>query len=231
MSHLIWYGGSAMVDEHGKPWQKGSAENGAFQAAAQNLATALKGKSGVHTFKISNAAGIVTELNKQKAGTIQSVDILSHGSPVSLNFYPRRFINSGFVTSESVRMAYELWMSQKYDTDYKFGLGYRYVSSIDFDTFAEDAIWELHGCLSAYDLPILDNLVGLLSEKLFDSGKTKAVAIGHLSRSHPMINGPKTKIKEQDYRHGKRAVYHNGKVLFTTSKSGDLRSDIKDHLD
>ncbi|NOQ75850.1 MAG: hypothetical protein GQ574_27845 [Crocinitomix sp.] len=34
----------------------------------------------------------------------------------------------------------------------------------------------------------------------------------------------KTKNEDQDYRHGERIIYHNGKVLFKTHQKGRIRS-------
>ncbi len=55
--------------------------------------------------------------------------------------------------------------------------------------------------------------------------RKKAYVIGHTDISNPNINGSKTTIKQQDYRHGERSIYHNGKLLKMTKKNGVIAHD------
>lgn len=50
----------------------------------------------------------------------------------------------------------------------------------------------------------------------------KAVVIGHFTKANPKINGEKTTIAEQDYRHGTRRIYHNGKLIGTYIQKGRI---------
>ncbi|MBP0624645.1 hypothetical protein [Cupriavidus consociatus] len=60
------------------------------------------------------------------------------------------------------------------------------------------------------------------SKYLFEAGKTKTVVIEHTTGTDPRINGDKTEIPDQDYRHLERAIYRGGKLLTRTKKTGAL---------
>jgi hypothetical protein len=106
------------------------------------------------------------------------------------------------------------------------------ISSIDFNKFTNDAKIEIHGCKSAAGTILIDNLGINLSEALYKAGKTNAVVVAHLDQANPNIDGSKTTVKGQDYRHGTRIVYHNGKELFRTNEKGRIKSStIQKHLD
>jgi hypothetical protein len=70
-----------------------------------------------------------------------------------------------------------------------------------------------------------NTLVEEFSEQIYKAGRKKAYVIGHTDKSNPNINGSKTTIKEQDYRHGERSIYHNGRLLKTTKKEGLISHD------
>ncbi|MFD2709685.1 hypothetical protein ACFSX8_12555 [Acinetobacter gyllenbergii] len=61
--------------------------------------------------------------------------------------------------------------------------------------------------------------------KFINSGKYKSVVIGHASKANPNIDGT-TSIKEQDYRHGIRIIFHNGKAIKKVTSSGRISADI-----
>lgn len=62
-----------------------------------------------------------------------------------------------------------------------------------------------------------------LSLHFFQQGNKRAVVIGHSNFSNPNINGEgNTKPTEQDYRHGTRRIYHNGKILATHKEKGRI---------
>jgi len=44
--------------------------------------------------------------------------------------------------------------------------------------------------------------------------------IGHADKANPNIKGGGEKLSEQDYRHGRRVVFHNGKVTRATNQKG-----------
>ena len=70
-----------------------------------------------------------------------------------------------------------------------------------------------------------NTLVDEFFEQLYKAGKKRAYVIGHTDKSNPSINGPKTTIKQQDYRHGERSIYHNGNLLKKTIKKGVISHD------
>ena len=72
----------------------------------------------------------------------------------------------------------------------------------------------------------MDNIVEEMSELLFKANKKNGVVIGHATKGNPNINGSRTTIKQQDYRHGHRVVYYNGNILFETREKGYLKQDV-----
>ena len=70
-----------------------------------------------------------------------------------------------------------------------------------------------------------NTLVEEFSEQIYNAGRKKAYVIGHTDKSNPNINGAKTTIKQQDYRHGERSIYHNGILLKTTKQKGIIAHD------
>ncbi|WP_332605836.1 hypothetical protein [Acinetobacter sp. ESBL14] len=51
------------------------------------------------------------------------------------------------------------------------------------------------------------------------------MAIGHASKENPSIDGT-TSIKEQDYQHGIRIIFHNGKAIKKVTSSDRISTDI-----
>lgn len=96
------------------------------------------------------------------------------------------------------------------------------INNIDFNKFTKNAKIELHGCNSGAETYMVDNIAINLSEYLYNAKKTKAVVVAHLTKANPSINGDKTTINEQDYRHGSRIIYLDGKELFRTKKTGRI---------
>lgn len=115
-----------------------------------------------------------------------------------------------------------LYYSSWEDGIYSFSIDSRYVSDINFSFFTEDARIQIHGCNTARGNIPGDTLSEAFSKELFNAGKVKSYVIGHANKSNPNISGNQTSIAQQDYRHGKRAIIHNGKVLMTTGKKGYL---------
>lgn len=107
----------------------------------------------------------------------------------------------------------------------------RTIDEINFSNFTKNCKIEIHGCLTAHDMYVKDNICEELSELLYEAGKKESVVIGHSEKANPKINGSKTTIKQQDYRHGKRQVFNNGKIILTTYKKGRITyNDIKNAL-
>jgi RHS repeat-associated protein len=219
---IILYGG-AKADSH----------NVTFKHAANNIS---KDYTDVDTEpqKFSSAKDIIKVVNSQNDNSVQSLDIVSHGGPHAIYAGADGEIFSN---------------NSLYDSNYKQMIKTAYIDGgdigeFDFNKFTENAKVEFHGCQTAVDTNSSDkNIVADFSKLLFDAGKTNAVAIGHVTSANPLINGipvldkegniiDGTKNEEQDYRHGKRAVYHNGEVLFYYNGKGRISADtINKYLD
>lgn len=70
-----------------------------------------------------------------------------------------------------------------------------------------------------------DTLTESISKRLYGAGKNKSYVIGHMDKSNPMINGPSTSIAAQDYRHGKRAIIHNGELIKETNQKDLIKHE------
>ncbi len=185
-------------------------------------------KAGVLTLhieiKIDCADSIVRTINSQSDNSIKSLDIVSHGTPISLNFSVIEDKNCGLYTSGFSRTL--VWLYAPFDSEVNSPDNRsRKISEIDFAKFTEDARAEFHGCNAASWNPALNSLVEEFSKNLFSSGKTRAVSIGHTEKANPKIYGDKTTIPQQDYRHGERAIYHNERKTDYTDKTGYISDD------
>ncbi|WP_086930620.1 hypothetical protein [Agarilytica rhodophyticola] len=218
----IFYGGTRERHADGRIRQIGIAHNSAFQFAGKNLVRDYK-NGKIQTVKIITAADLVSKLNKNAPNSITSLDILCHGTPYSLNFSIKENENAGLVTGWFAKQALSAYYSSWDDGVYTFSKDSRYVSEIDFNVFDKSARIQIHGCNTARGSMPGDTLVEALSKELYSAGKKHAYVIGHTDKSNPNIYGTKTTIKQQDYRHGERSIYSNGKLLFQTKKSGVIQ--------
>ena len=151
---------------------------------------------------------------------------MSHGTPYSLNFSTQENENSGLVTGFMAKMLLKAYYSDFFDWEiYNFGIFSRYVSDMNFEVFTEDARVQIHGCNTAKGNMPGDTLSEAISKELYSAGRKLAYVIAHTKKSNPNIDGEKTTIPGQDYRHGERAIIHNGKILYTTNKEGYLNHD------
>lgn len=220
----IYFGGTREKNADGSIRQIGVAHNSAFQLAAENVKRDYEGFSETVVLKkITTAAEMLNEINYLKAGNLKSLDILSHGTPYSLNFSLKENENSGLVTSFMAKMVLKAYYSDFFDWEiYNFGLFSRYVDDINFNIFAKDARVQIHGCNTARgDMPG-NTFAEAISEGLWNAGKKDAYVIAHTDKSNPNINGRETTITEQDYRHGNRAIIRNGKVVYDSNEKGYL---------
>ena len=223
---LIFYGGTRERNNDGKERPVGKAHNWAFFHAAQNVKKDYKdfGATG-EVIKIDCADSIVNKIGAQKQGSIKSLDILSHGTPYTLNFSVADDRNCGFATNWLIKSGANLIGPFRDDLN-SFDSRSRYFSDIDFSRFADNARVQFHGCSIAGEdgLSIAsDNIAEVVSKLLYGAGKTGAYVIGHVTKSNPNIKGKATKNSDQDYRHGTRVVYRNGAVIFKTKKTGFLK--------
>ncbi|ABC32268.1 hypothetical protein HCH_05610 [Hahella chejuensis KCTC 2396] len=211
----------------------GINDNSAFKFAALNVEkTYQKFGDSVILKKITTAQDIVNFISSLQTSSIASLDILCHGSPLTLNFSLKPYEACGFYASWLGKKAIESYYSDD-DGSYSFTSQARSVSDINWSKFTDNARVQLHGCLTASDwfrapngkkiFPILvDNIVEQISDELQSAGKSKALVIGHTTRGNPLINGKNTTLLQQDYRHGERKIYSNGKLVLTTKQKGYL---------
>lgn len=220
----IFYGGAWERKADGSIRQIGVAHNSAFMMAANNIKKDYKNfNDQIEIFKISTAADLLSKINSLPIKSVQSLDILSHGTPYSLNFATKENENQGLVTGFIAKMLLKIYYSDIFDGEiYNFGSFSRYVDDIKFEVFTSDARVQIHGCNTARGSIPGNTLAEAISLGLWNSDRKSAYVIGHTTKSNPKINGAKTTVTEQDYRHGERAIIYNGKTLYTTNKKGYL---------
>lgn len=203
-------------------------DNSAFKAAVNNVNKDYGNSARVYF--AASAKFIIDKINSQKDGSIKSLDIFTHGSPSGLYMVRNKKTQATGEhksISEDEGEANNLYSSNtiaEFNTTFSSnGSLYGVINSIDMSKFKKNAIIEIHGCRSAdgfywsdNDWHGGDNMATNLSEALYAAGKKRAVVIGHSTKANPLIKGEKTTVKQQDYRHGSRAVYHHGEILFTT---------------
>ncbi len=162
-------------------------------------------------------------------GDLASLDILSHGTPISLNFSVRDDLNCGLFASRTARAGFGIVgpiRDEVNSPDNECAI----VSDIRFNVFADNAIIELHGCQTAGNACLLDGIAVNLSEGLSGAGKNKAVVIAHLDKANPNIGGTRNRLR-QDYRHGRRAIIHDGKIIHEFTRTGRITpSDISRYV-
>jgi hypothetical protein len=229
-ARLIFWGGSREVNNDGRPTDNGARDNSAFQFAANNGAKDYGdwGKTG-KKHKIRCANNMVALINAMAAGSLASLDILSHGTPVSLNFSVRDDLNCGLFASRTAKTGFGIVGPFRDDVnspDNECAV----VTDINFRVFTDDAIIELHGCQTAGNAYGLDSIAVNLSQGLSGAGKKKAVVIAHLDKANPNIGGTQNVLK-QDYRHGRRVIIYNGKIVHEFTRTGRIKpSDVEKYL-
>lgn len=219
---LVLYGGARIL-----------GDNGSFYNASKNVIADYKNDLPVKSYFISKGMlQLVEHINSQPTNTIQSLDIFCHGSELGLY--------SVIDASMSKSMTYEYGQennlaSNIYRNSYTKLSQYELfgganwsncpiLSDINFNVFTNESKIEIHGCNTAIDGDE-DSFSALISLHLFRSGKTKSVVIGHTDYTVPNRGGTK-EISEQDYRHGQRAIFHNGKLRFKTRAEGRIATSL-----
>lgn len=223
----IFHGGTRERNSDGSIRQVGVAHNSAFLMAAKNVAKDYGNlPEKIKMYKITTAADMLTKINSLPKKSLISLDILSHGTPYSLNFSTKGNENSGLVTGFMAKMLLKFYYSEFFDGEiYNFSIFSRYVSDIDFEVFASGARVQIHGCNTANGALPGNTLAEAISIGLWDANKKSAYVIAHTTKSNPNIKGAKTTIIGQDYRHGKRAIIRDGEIVYTTNKKGYLAHD------
>lgn len=220
---LIFFGGS-----------KNPKDNSAFEFAAKNIKSDYNKSypnSKVIIMFTDSAKIIIDTINEQKAGKIDSLDLLFHGTERGLYMYKGASLSpDGGFSSESIEdndLNASLYAGhiRKWLGDDKSDEA-KAINDIDFTKFSpEGAIIEIHGCKSGNDTdPLTDSITKNLSEEMPDG-----YVIGHTTKANPSINGDgKTSRQQQDYRHGQRVIWKDGKIIKLTNKKGILT--LKDFL-
>lgn len=224
MIRFLFHGGTREKNADGSARNVGVAHNSAFYFAAQNVAKDYK-NGEKRSIKIITAADMVRTINACPAGSVTSLDVFCHGTPYSLNFSIKENENCGLVTGWMAKQGLRAYYSTWDEGIYNFSSDSRYVSDINFKVFTDDARIQIHGCNTARGSMPGNTLVEEFSEQIYTAGRKKAYVIGHTDKSNPNINGPTTTIKQQDYRHGERSVYHNGSMVKTTKQIGVIAHD------
>ncbi|MDR3712104.1 MAG: hypothetical protein P4L51_04765 [Puia sp.] len=217
------------------------AENSAFRYAAANLVSDYErdtaSRQTIKRIYFDNARQIVDSINHQRQ-LIRSVDFLSHSRDDRIGATVVKG-NVQYRTSlfESRRKMQEV---QWHNAGGSLHNSYKMASAdeIDFSGFSYDAVIEIHGCHAGMEedtLPV--NICKRLSLGLYMSGKQLAVVIGHGTRANPNqkkamsrsggssatnSSGFKASVLSQDYRHGLRLVYFDGRAILATYQPGAI---------
>lgn len=219
---MIFYGGA--LD---------ASDNNAFYYAACNVQADILAKSVTHKgaysfFLIDSARAIVDIINQQPRGSIETLDILCHSGERALYLYKGASRTKNVHIQEGVRFNASLYLSSEVRDRLSKSISrhtdLRLFSDIKTDRFIRNgAVIELHGCNTGFEYNYFDCICKYLSREIKGS-----YVIGHDTESTPLINGDggKTKIKQQDYRHGSRVIWHNDSIIVRTTKKGWL--DLKE---
>lgn len=225
---LLWGGASTPSD------------NFTFEHAKNNVLKDYKNNDNnkfvIKGEKLLSSKGIVDFINAQETDSIRSLDIWTHGGPQALylttadppppktaSWITRKLYEAGkwgFHNSSLYRSRTRMVLNAAAWTE-----GSALVTDIDFSKFASNAKIEFHGCKTAEDPEDEDNIAADLSARLYEAGKAQSAVIGHIQNAQPLINGDapgQTKVTEQDYRYGERAIFKKGKLATTTKKKGAI---------
>lgn len=200
-------------------------DNSAFEWATRNVIKDYKAAdktSVIEQHRILVAQDIVSHINRQEDDSIKSVDIFTHGGMQALYL-----TTADPNTSKALR--YVLHNSSFYRSRARMILnaagwtkGSALISEIKFSKFVANAKVELHGCKTAGTDSDDDNITADFSAHLANAGKAASIVIGHADKANPNINGGGEKNDEQDYRHGQRIIFNNGKIVKVTKQKGHL---------
>lgn len=226
-----------------------AAENSAFKFAANNLVADYErdpaDKPVIKRIYFDNARQIVDSINRQRL-VIKSVDFLSHSRDDRIGATMTRgsvqYRTSLFESRQRLEEARVL--TDAAGGDLRNSSKMASIEEINFSRFSYDAVIEIHGCHAGTEVDSLPaNICRRLSLALYMSGKQLAVVIGHGTRANPNLashtgaatshsgasavpaspaGGFRESVLTQDYRHGLRMVYFNGRTILATRVAGAI---------
>ncbi len=215
---LVIYGGAVKA-----------SDNSAFKFASKNVVTDYKNDLPVKNYFILNGANtIVSILETQLENSVQSLDLFCHGDPNAVYFVIGASLDKNVENKNRDRIASNIYKSKfkasirgVFDPEKKLK-NQCAISNLKLNAFTNESKIEIHGCSTGKGDGCF---ASELSKQLFDAGKTSSVVVGHASKANPNIGGT-TSVTKQDYRHGTRIIYHNGKAIKTVTSSGRIGSNI-----
>lgn len=215
---LVIYGGA-----------KKASDNSAFKFASKNVVADYKNDLPVKNYFILNGAKtVVSVLETQLDNSVQSLDLFCHGDPDGVYFIIGASLDKNVENPIENQLASNLYIS-KFQAIYKGfdrkenKIKNQYaISGLKLSAFTNESKIEIHGCNTGKGD---DCFASELSKQLFNAGKRSSVVIGHASKANPNIDGT-TSVTKQDYRHGTRIIYHNGKAVKMITSSGRISSNI-----
>lgn len=215
---LVMYGGA-----------KKASDNSAFKFASKNVAADYKNDLPVKNYFILNGAKtVVSVLETQLENSVQSLDLFCHGDPDGVYFIIGASLDKNVENTIENQLASNVYVS-KFQAVYKGfdrkenKMKNQYaVSDLKLSVFTNESKVEIHGCNTGKGD---DCFASELSKQLFKAGKTSSVVVGHASKANPNIDGT-TSVTKQDYRHGTRIIYHNGKAIKTVTSSGRISANV-----
>ena len=215
---LVIYGGAVKA-----------SDNSAFKFASKNVVKDYKNDLPVKNFFILNGANtVISVLETQSENSVQSLDLFCHGDPNGVYFVIGASLDKNVENKNRDKIASNIYKSRftsnirgLFDPEKHVKNQYA-VSNLKLSAFTNESKIEIHGCNTGNGD---DCFASELSKQLFDAGKTSSVVIGHASKANPNIGGT-TSVTKQDYRHGTRIIYHNGKAIKTVTSSGRIAASV-----
>lgn len=208
---------------------KKASDNSAFKFASKNVVADYKNDLPIKNYFILNGAKtVVSVLATQQENSVQSLDLLCHGDPNAVYFVIGSSLDKNVENENRDPIASNIYKNRiisnirgLFDPE-KQMKNQSAISNLKLSVFTNESKVEIHGCNTGKGD---DCFASELSKQLFDAGKTSSVVIGHASKANPNIDGT-TSVTKQDYRHGTRIIYHNGKAIKTVTSSGRIAASV-----
>jgi hypothetical protein len=200
----------------------------------------LYAKDSIRRIFVRTGHDIVRAINDEMPNAIASLDVVSHGNQSGVHIARKlaKPVKSGFLqrrlhyrvrlrsdrpqTKEDAEFCEESMHGLYTDWTALEGVGVyynqvdggradvAYLSDIKYGRFQEGAHVELHGCLTAEMIPVVNQLKDNFTKQLSDNLPKGSTVVGHITRSNPN-SAPSSRIS--DYRHGAVRVYRDGGII------------------